>query len=92
MAGEHGIDATLLAAGAAAIVTPGSARGRPAARAGYPSLMVLAGYRRTGRQPFGVTFAGPSGAEALLLGLGYAYEQASRARGPVSRINPALLR
>ena len=92
VAGEHGIDATLLAAGAAAVVTPGWHGAGQAARAGYPSLTVPGGYRRTGRQPFGVTFAGPSGAEALLLGLGYAYEQASRARGPVSRINPSLLR
>ena len=92
VAGEHGIDATLLAAGAAAVVTPGWHGAGQAARAGYPSITVPGGYRRSGRQPFGVTLVGPSGAEALLLGLGYAYEQASRARGPVSRVNPSLLR
>ena len=92
MAGEYGIDATLLAAGAAAIVTPGWHGAGQAARAGYPSLTVPGGYRRSGRQPFGVTFVGPAGADALLLGLGYGYEQASRARRPVSGVNPSLLR
>jgi amidase len=91
MAGEHGIDATLLASGAVAVVTPGWHGAGQAARAGYPSLTVPGGYRRTGRQPFGVTFVGPAGADALLLGLGFGYEQASRARRPVSRVNPSLL-
>ena len=57
VAGEHGIDATLLAAGAAAVVTPGWHGAGQAARAGYPSITVPGGYRRSGRQPFGVTFA-----------------------------------
>ena len=62
------------------------------ARAGYPSVIVPAGYRRTGRRPFGVMFLGTANAEASLLSLGYAYEQASLLRRPVSQINPSLLR
>jgi amidase len=92
VAGEHGIDATLRATGAAAVVTPSWHGAGIAARAGYPSLIVPAGYRRSGRKPFGLTFLGGSGAEWLLLGLGYAYEQAANSRRPVSVVNPSLLR
>ncbi len=92
VAGTHGIDATLAAANAAAIVTPGPGSAGFAARAGYPSLTVPAGYRRSGRRPFGVAFLGPAQSEQLLLALGYDYEQAARARRPVSAINPSLLR
>ena len=92
VAGEHGIDAALRAAGAAAVLTPSWHGAGPAARAGYPSLVVPAGYRRTGRRPFGVSFLGTAGADALLLALGHAYEQASRARRPVSMVNPSLFR
>ena len=92
VAGEHGIDATLRATGAVAVVTPSWHGAGFAARAGYPSLIVPAGYRRSGRKPFGVTFLGGSGAEWLLFRLGYAYEQAAQARRPVSQVNPSLLR
>ena len=91
VAGEHGIDATLRTTGAAAVVTPSWHGAGVAARAGYPSLIVPAGYRRSGRKPFGVTFLGGSGTEWLLLGLAYAYEQAAKPRRPVSEVNPSLL-
>jgi amidase len=92
VAGVHGIDATLRAAGAAAVVLPGPHGCGIAARAGYPSLVVPAGYTRDGRLPVGVTFLGPARSEARLLGLAFGYEQAARARRPVSEINPSLLR
>jgi amidase len=92
VAGTHGIDASLAAAKAAVVVTPGPDSAGIAARAGYPSLIVPAGYRRSGRRPFGITFLGPAGSEALLLGLGYDYEQAADVRRPASAVNPALLR
>ncbi len=92
VAGEHGIGATLRAADAAAVVLPGPHGCGIAARAGWPSLVVPAGYTRDGRRPVGVTFLGPARAEALLIGLGYAFEQAARARRPVSVVNPSLLR
>ena len=92
VAGEHGIDATLAANDAAAIVMPSWHGAGIAARAGYPSIIVPAGYRRSGRQPFGLSFLGPARSEALLLGLGYAFEQTSKARRPVSAVNPSLFR
>ena len=92
VAGEHGVDATLVIADAAAIVFPGPHGCGVAARAGYPSLVVPAGYRREGRRPIGLTFVGPSRSEALLLGLGAAYEEAAQVRRPPSEINPSLLR
>ena len=92
VAGEHGIDATLRATGATAVVTPSWHGAGVAARAGYPSLTVPAGYRRSGRRPFGVTFLGASGDDWLLLALGRAYERAAKARRPVSEVNPSLLR
>ena len=92
VAGEQGIDATLRLARAAAVVTPSWYGAGVAARAGYPSLVVPAGYRRSGRRPMGVAFLGTAHTDAVLLGIGYAYEQAARARRPVSQVNPSLLR
>ena len=92
VAGEHGIDATLAIADAAAIVFPGPHGCGFAARAGYPSLVVPAGYRREGRRPVGLTFVGPSRSEGLLLSLGAAYEEAAQVRRPPSEINPSLFR
>jgi amidase len=92
LAGEHGIDATLAIADAAAIVVPGSYGSDVAARAGYPSLVVPAGYAKVGRAPIGLTFLGPSRSEGLLLSLGAAFEEAARARKPVSVVNPSLMR
>jgi amidase len=92
VAGAHGIDATLSAADAAVVVTASAQAAGFAARAGYPSLIVPAGYRRSGRRPFGVTLLGPARTEALLLALGHDYEQAAAARRPPSQVNPSLLR
>jgi amidase len=45
---------------------------------GYPHLTVPMGY--AGGLPVGISFMGPAWSEATLLSLGYAYEQASKAR------------
>jgi amidase len=92
VAAEHGVDSLLAVHDASAIVMPSSRGAGVGARAGYPSVIVPAGYRRVGRRPFGVTFLGTANSEATLLSLGYDYEQASRMRRPVSEINPSLLR
>jgi amidase len=92
VAGEQGIDATLRLASAAAVVVPSWYGAGVAARAGYPSLVVPAGYRRSGRKPLGVAFLGAAHTDAVLLALGYAYEQAAQARRPVSEVNPSLVR
>ncbi len=92
VAGEHGIDATLAVADAAAIVFPGPSGCGVAARAGYPSLVVPAGYLRGGRRPLGLGLMGPSRSEGLLLALAAAYEEAAQVRRPPSVVNPSLFR
>ena len=92
VASVHGVDSVLGAHDALAVVMPSSRGAGLGARAGYPSVIVPAGYRRTSRRPFGVTFLGTARSEATLLSLAYDYEQASLLRRPVSEINPSLLR
>jgi amidase len=52
-----------------------------AARAGYPSINLPAGYTSEG-YPFGVTFSGQAWSEPVLVRLAYAFEQVSRHRVP----------
>ncbi len=92
VASVHGVDTVLGAHDALAVVMPCSRGAGLGARAGYPSVIVPAGYRRTSRRPFGVTFLGTARSEATLLSLAFDYEQASLLRRPVSEINPSLLR
>jgi amidase len=91
IASEHGIDSLLGAHDAQAVVQPSWLAAGVASRAGYPSVIVPAGYRRTNRRPFGLTFLGTARTESTLLSLAYDYEQASHLRRPVSEINPSLL-
>ena len=56
----------------------GGGAGNAAAVAGYPHLTVPMGLVRG--MPVGLSFVGPKWSEATLLNLGYAYEQASKAR------------
>jgi amidase len=92
VAGEHGIDAVLDAHGADALLTPSWHGAGVAARAGYPSVVVPAGYRAGSRAPFGVTLLGRAGSEARLLSLALGLEAVTAARRPVSEVNPSLLR
>jgi amidase len=92
VASVHGVDSLLDAHEATAIVVPSWRGAGVGARAGYPSVIVPAGYRKSGRRPFGLTFLGTARSEATLLSLAYDYEQASHLRRPVSEINPSLLR
>lgn len=57
-----------------------------AAKAGYPSVIVPAGYLEDGR-PFGVTFTAKAFSEPLLISLAYSYEQATKIR-----VTPELVR
>jgi amidase len=95
MAGVDGIDAVLKADKLDVLVAPtlgpawlidpvlgdrfvGGGAGGPAAVAGYPHLTVPMGYVRG--LPVGLSFIGTAWSEARLLGYGYAFEQATRAR------------
>jgi amidase len=96
LAGPEGIDALLTEHGLDAIVAPttgpawttdvingdhyaGSASGLPAV-AGYPHVTVPMG--AVGGMPVGLSFIGPKWSEARLIGLAYAYEQATHLRTP----------
>ncbi len=91
LAGRLGVDAVLAGHNVVALLVPGATASGVGARAGYPSVTVPAGLRVHGRRPFGLTFLGTAWSEQLLLGLAFAYEQASRARVPVSQANPWLV-
>jgi amidase len=64
---------------------PGGGAGSLAAVAGYPHLTVPMGHVRG--LPVGLSFMGPKWSDALILSLGYAYEQASQ-----KRIDPRFVR
>ena len=96
LAGPEGIDRLLRVHGVAALVGPtrpaawlidavhgdqspgGGGAGSLAAVAGYPHLTVPMGQVRG--LPVGLSFIGAKWSDALILSLGYAYEQASNAR------------
>jgi amidase len=96
MSRVKGIDATLAKHKLDAIVAPtqgpawlidlvngdcaGGSSTTPAAVAGYPSITVPAG--EAAGLPLGLSFMGPAWSEPKLLGLAYAFEQATRARKP----------
>ncbi|SEM94530.1 amidase [Mesobacillus persicus] len=76
---EQGIDFALKEYGVSALVFPHDHGSDIAARAGYPSITVPAGYTKDG-EPFGLTFTGTAYSEATLIKLAYAFEQATNVR------------
>jgi amidase len=91
----RGLDAYISRHRLDAVVFPGMAGCAIAAKAGYPSVQVPAGFtsgvndRKTPDYPLGLTFTGRAWSEAKLLRLAYAYEQASMMRRPPPGL-PAL--
>ena len=93
-AGPEGIDAVLAAGQLDALVAPtgglpwltdlirgdssGAGFSSPAAVAGYPHITVPAGFVQG--LPCGLSFVGPAWSDAALIGMAYAYEQASKYR------------
>jgi amidase len=73
-----------------AILLRGSGSAGIGARAGYPTVIVPAGYSAANRRPVGLSFLGTAFSEAKLLGFAYDYEQASHMWRPPSQINPTL--
>jgi Asp-tRNA(Asn)/Glu-tRNA(Gln) amidotransferase A subunit family amidase len=86
------IDTALTANSLDAIMTPSGTLTGTGARAGYPQIVVPAGYNAADRRPVGIAFNGTAYTEARLLAFAYAYEQATKLRRPVSEINPAVWR
>jgi amidase len=84
----HGLDAYMDRHRLDAVLFPAATGAAIAAKAGYPSVLVPAGFikgvqgRATPDYPLGATFAGRAWSEASLLRLAYAFEQATSARRP----------
>jgi amidase len=84
----EGLDAYMDAHRLDAVLFPGSFGCAIAARAGYPSVQVPAGFisgaggKETPDYPLGATFCGRAWSEPALLRIAYAFEQASHARRP----------
>lgn len=85
-AAERGIDAYMNRHRLDAVVFPGASGAAVAAKPGYPSVQVPAGFisgvgaTETPDYPLGLTFTGRAWSEATLLRFAYAFEQATKAR------------
>jgi amidase len=97
LAGANGIDAAMKQHRLDALLFPGSSGASIAARPGYPTVIVPFGMvpnAPAGQsspfpdgfdpkpQPYGVSFTGTACSEPKLIGLAYAFEQATRRRVP----------
>jgi amidase len=77
---------------AEALVFPGIEGGSWAARAGWPSIVVPAGYSAANRRPAGLMFVSRPWTELRLLSLALGFEQAHPARRSPFHVNPAAFR
>jgi Asp-tRNA(Asn)/Glu-tRNA(Gln) amidotransferase A subunit family amidase len=84
------VDNLLANAGApvAAIMSLPGVTAEVGTRAGYPQIVVPAGYDATLRRPLAISFTGTAGDDAKLIGFAYAYERAAAIRQTPSEINP----
>jgi amidase len=84
------IDGALAADDLDAIVELGPSNANVGAAAGYPTVIVPAGYTGDGANAEGLAFTGTALSEPRLLAFAYAYEQVSRRRVPPTVLNTDL--
>jgi len=82
-----GIDRVMARERLDALVFPGLSGAAIGAKAGYPSVIVPAGYTEEG-MPVGLTFLGRAWSEPTLLRLAHAFESATRLRRPPPSLTP----
>jgi len=91
---DQGLDAYMDSHRLDAVLFPGASGAAIAAKAGYPSVQVPAGFiasaggPQTREYPLGATFAGRAWSEDVLLRLANAFEQATLARRPPPGMPP----
>jgi amidase len=81
LARTEGIDPVMEREQLDALVFPGWTGAALGAKAGYPSILVPAGYTAAGA-PLGLTFLGCAWSEPTLIRLAYAFERGTRHRRP----------
>jgi amidase len=81
LAKVQGLDAAIDGNNLTALIFPGSSSAGIAAKAGYPTVIVPAGYLSTS-SPYGIGFTGKAYTEATLISLAYSFEQATKIRQP----------
>jgi amidase len=84
---KDGIDRVMASERLDALVFPGWSGAAIGAKAGYPSVIVPAGYTAEGA-PIGLTFLGRAWTEPTLLRVAHAFERATRYRRPPSSVAP----
>ncbi len=87
LAKTNGIDAVMAQFQLDALLFPEDYGADIGARAGYPSVIVPAGYTKSG-SPVGIAFLGTAFSESILIKFAYAYEQATRLRRPPTSTPP----
>jgi amidase len=75
-----------------ALVFPRASGCSWAARAGWPSIVVPAGYTADNRRPVGLMLVSRPWTDARLLNLAYAYERSHPVRKTPFEVNPAVFR
>ena len=90
LSAQAAIDAALLEGDLDAIVSLGPFNANIGAAAGYPTVIVPAGYLGDGTMPQGISFLGTAYAEPALISFAYAYEQATKRRIPPTALNTDL--
>ncbi len=91
LAAQAAIDAALLQDDLDSIIALGPFNANIGAAAGYPTVIVPAGYDGDGTTPEGVSFLGTAYAEPALISYAYAYEQVARRRVPPTDFNTDLV-